>query len=481
MDRQTAIANDAIPSQPPETSSTKGRSWLQQEDTWAMLVAFAWLAICLSAVWLEQQGASSAGQTDSAKIISPLNRWISKPDKWNDNPLDAILPQGNTEVLIGLCVVLAICLAGFALPVQMIDRRGTGFVRAFPLVFLLAVLAHLMAEQDVVHYYGLSYALWALVAGLLISNTVGTPAWLKPAVRTELYIKTGLVILGAEVLFSELLALGVPGIFVAWIVTPIVLIATFWFGQRILRIESPSLNMVISSEMSVCGISAAIATAAACRAKKEELSVAVGLSLVFTVMMMIAMPAVIRALSINEVLGGAWIGGTIDSTGAVGAAGAMLGEDALKVATTVKMIQNILIGVTAFAVAVYWIRYQTPADEQIQPTAMEIWRRFPKFVLGFVAVSLVFSGIYSLAERGPQVVAAVIADSTKTMHSWLFSLAFVSIGLDSNFRDLAQQFRGGKPLILYVVGQSFNLALTLAMAWLMFQVVFPGAADVLAK
>jgi uncharacterized membrane protein YadS len=106
--------------------------------------------------------------------------------------------------------------------------------------------------------------------------------------------------------------------------------------------------------MSVCGVSAAIATAAACRAKKEELTLAVGLSLVFTSIMMIVMPAIIKAVGMPEVLGGAWMGGTIDATGAVAAAGAFLGEKALYTAATIKMIQNVLIGVIAFCVAVYW-------------------------------------------------------------------------------------------------------------------------------
>ena len=158
-------------------------------------------------------------------------------------------------------------------------RSGGRFLVAFPAVFLLAVLAYVLAGQSVIKYYGLSYALWALVVGLLISNTIGTPSFLRPAVLTEFYIKTGLVLLGAEVLMGRLLALGLAGVGVAWIVTPIVLITTYWFGQRILKIESRSLNMVISADMSVCGVSAAIATSAACKAKKEELSLAIGMSL----------------------------------------------------------------------------------------------------------------------------------------------------------------------------------------------------------
>ena len=90
--------------------------------------------------------------------------------------------------------------------------------------------------------------------GLVICNTVGTPAWLKPAVLSEFYIKTGLVLLGAEVLLDRLLALGPPGMLTSWIVTPVVLITTFIFGQKVLRMESPSLNMVISADMSVSGV-----------------------------------------------------------------------------------------------------------------------------------------------------------------------------------------------------------------------------------
>ena len=251
----------------------------------------------------------------------------------------------------------------------------------------------MLAGQKVVKHYNLEYALWALVVGLIVSNTVGTPAFARPAIRTEFYIKTGLVLLGAEVLFNRLLALGVPGVFVSWLVTPVVLIGTYVFGQRVLKMESRSLNMVICADMSVCGVSAAIATAAACRAKKEELSLAIGLSLAFTVVMMVVMPPVIQWLGMGPVLGGAWIGGTIDSTGAVAAAGGMLGDTALAVAATVKMIQNILIGFVAFGVAVYWVTVVERSADAPRPSLLEIWRRFPKFVLGFLAASLVFSAL----------------------------------------------------------------------------------------
>ncbi|MCL4112944.1 UNVERIFIED_CONTAM: hypothetical protein GTU68_044958 [Idotea baltica] len=375
--------------------------------------------------------------------------------------------------------MFALCFISFAIVAAVRKESLSKFGVAFVLLFLLTNLAYLLAGQTTVYHYGLSYALWALLVGLVISNTVGTPEVLKPALRTELFIKTGLVIMGAEILISKLLVLGVPGIFVAWVVTPIVLVTTFWFGQKILKIKSPSLNMVISADMCVCGVSAAIATSAACKAKKEELSAAIGLSLMFTAIMMVVMPLFVNAVGMSEVLGGAWIGGTIDATGAVGLAGEALGEDAAKIAITVKMIQNILIGVIAFGVSVYWVRFQE-GSEGDKLGVGEIWKRFPKFVLGFVAASLTFSWIYASVPGGAELVTVATKEVTKGFRGWFFCLAFVSIGLETNFRELAKQFKGGKPLVLYVAGQTLNLILTLAMAWLMFEKLFPAAvADAL--
>jgi len=351
--------------------------------------------------------------------------------------------------------------------------RAKQFLIGFPVIFSLAVLAYMMAGQAAVSAYNLEYALWALLVGLLISNTVGTPNWIRGAVRTEFFIKTGLVLLGSEILMSRLLALGLPGVFVAWVVTPIVLVTTFWFGQRVLKIKSATLNMVISADMSVCGVSAAIAAAAACRAKKEELSLAIGMSLSFTVIMMVVMPVVIRGVGMDEVLGGAWMGGTIDSTGAVAAAGEFLGDKALEVAATIKMIQNILIGVIAFCIAVFWTTYMDgDGGSKNRIGWSEIWLRFPKFILGFIAASIAFSLIAGLSDDGTLWTSASI-EVTKGLRSWLFCLAFVSIGLETNYGSIRDNLSGGKPLLLYVCGQTLNLTLTLAMAYLMFKVVFP--------
>ena len=450
------------------------RQLLLLEDWWAIWIGAALLAVSLGAVLC-------AGPDDEGAYSSPLKGWIAKPGSWSSRPAAAFLPSEKTSYLPGIAGVLAAGIVAFGIGVKVMGVSFWSFARGFCLIFGLATIAYVLAGQEVVKHYNLGYALWALAMGLCISNTIGTPAWARPALRTELYIKTGLVLLGAEVLFSRLLTLGVPGIFVAWVVTPIVLVTTFWFGRKILKIESPSLTMVIAADMSVCGVSAAIATAAACKAKKEELSLAIGMSLSFTVIMMVAMPAAIQALGMNHVLGGAWMGGTIDATGAVAAAGAMLGEEALQVAATVKMIQNILIGVVAFCVAMYWVLRVERREHGARPGLSEIWLRFPKFILGFIAASAIFSIWYAAADNGPAIVEATIKGSTKTLRGWFFCLAFVSIGLETNFRALAKYLQGGKTLTLYVAGQSFNLCLTLLMVWLMFEKVFPGALQALQK
>ncbi len=403
-------------------------------------------AISAIAVW--QDAAKEASRYTSAK---PRNLFASLP-------------------------LLLVCFLGiFGIGNMAMGRNLASFAVGFTGLFAIVLISMTIGRQAGLAHYGLGVEPVGIIVGLVIANTVGTPKWMKPALQVEYFIKTGLVLLGAEILFDKIVAIGVPGIFVAWVVTPIVLVCTFLFGQKVLKMASPSLNITISADMSVCGTSAAIAVAAACRAKKEELTLAVGLSLAFTAIMMIALPAVIHALGMPEVLGGAWIGGTIDSTGAVAAAGALLGQKAMYVAATIKMIQNVLIGVCAFGVAVYWCtRIDNTAGRHVG--AMEIWNRFPKFILGFLLASVVFSWLS--ASLGPDLGTALINKGVlngleKGVRTWFFVLAFTAIGLSTNFRELSAYFKDGKPLILYVCGQTFNLMLTLAMAYVMFYMVFP--------
>ena len=438
--------------------------------------AIAKEAEALAAAQQAQAAAATAGFSDAAlnaKAVDAIDDWRSAKKKTSSAKKKASAkPYNQIPYLIGVMIFMILF---FGIGWKVMGKSFAKFAKGFVFVFLIAVLAYVAAGQATAKQYGIGYAAWAILFGLIISNTVGTPKWAMEAVQVEYYIKTGLVLLGAEILFGKIVAIGIPGIFVAWVVTPVVLVTTYLFGQKIVKIPSKTLNITVSADMSVCGVSAAIATASACRAKKEELTLAVGLSLVFTSVMMIVMPAFIKAVGMPHVLGGAWMGGTIDATGAVAAAGAFLSDRALYVAATIKMIQNVLIGVIAFLVAVYWVARVDATPGQRVPIT-EIWHRFPKFVLGFIVASIVFSLIYESmgSDAGYALVdQGAIRGMSRIFRGWFFCLAFASIGLATNFRELKEYFSGGKPLILYVCGQSLNLILTLTMAYIMFYLVFP--------
>jgi uncharacterized integral membrane protein (TIGR00698 family) len=413
----------------------------KKEDWWACWIGFVVLALCV------------AGFIGGVYKLPSLSKWGAKP-----------LSAFSAEALVRYAVMYIGLVAVFLVAVKIMGNDIRMFAPAFLVVFVIALVSLWIEHQTVLKAYGLSYPLWALIIGLIISNTVGVPEWLKAGARTELYIKCGLVVLGAEILFNRILALGPYGLGIAWGVTPIVLYFMYLYGTKVIKMER-NLALPISAAASVCGVSAAIATGAACKAKKEYITIAVGQTLVFTVLMMVAMPALCRALGFSEVVSGAWIGGTVDSTGAVPAAGELVGPLAMEAAVTIKMIQNILIGIIAFVIATIWVTRIERKPGVSKPNPWEIWFRMPKFIVGFLIASLVFSFIL-MPTMGSNAVSGVLKAS-KVFRTEFFALAFVSIGLDSNFRELGKYFKKGKPLHLYWVGQTFNILLTLLITWLL--------------
>jgi len=209
-----------------------------------------------------------------AVTLGGLITKVPKVGKWTDNPIDAFLKFADGEVtgnillsLLVLMIALGVLTAiGIAfMKVANPGRYFAGFVG----VFVLACLSYWIANQVNIRYWGLSYALWALLVGLVISNTVGTPKWLRAGAQTELFIKTGLVLMGAEVLFGKIISLGPPGLMVAWVVTPIVVVFMFQYGKRRLKMTNLHLVIIIAAATSVCGVSAAIATA--CRRRSTAM------------------------------------------------------------------------------------------------------------------------------------------------------------------------------------------------------------------
>lgn len=362
--------------------------------------------------------------------------------------------------LVRTFVVLATL---FCIGVKLQGGKIKEYLPAFAALFVISVIVRLVSAEYTLNRY-LEWAFWALVIGLLISNTVGVPKWLKPAIRTEFYIKTGLVIMGFSVLFSNIAKFGLYGLGIAWVVTPIVIIFMWWFGTKVLKIDNKPLVITVASATSVCGTSAAIATGAAAGAKKNDLSVTISISIIFTILMMVFEPMIIKAVGMSPMMGGALIGGTVDSTGAVVLAGNALGPEGEQVAVLVKSIQNILIGFIAFFVALFFTTYVDKNSTQ-KVGAGEIWTRFPKFIIGFFAASLIASFVILPIVGGTEVKAInSVLDQYK---NWAFVLAFTSIGLDTNFKEIAKQLQGGKVLWLYIVGQLFNIVLTFLAVWLL--------------
>ena len=418
-----------------------------------IIILFACIAVLtkafdFSAVKFSTWAVGEAGATKAVPLAQQLGAWAF----WRKLIV--------TVVVLGTLFTLGVKLQGGSVK---------KYIPAFLGLFVIALVVRFVSAEFTLNRY-LEWAFWALLIGLLISNTVGVPDWLKPAIKTEFYIKTGLVIMGFSVLFSNIAKFGLYGLGIAWIVTPIVIIFMWWLGTKVLKIDNKPLVITLASATSVCGTSAAIATGAASGAKKDDLSIAISISIIFTILMMVFEPMIIKAVGMSQLMGGALIGGTVDSTGAVVLAGNALGPEAEQAAVLVKSIQNILIGFIAFFVAVFFAtRVEKTSEKKVG--AGEIWKRFPKFIIGFFVASLVASFLIQPIFGGDQVSAInKVLDQYK---NWAFVLAFTSIGLDTNFKELAKQMHGGKVLWLYIIGQVFNIALTLFAVWFLLSgVVF---------
>ena len=329
----------------------------------------------------------------------------------------------------------------------------------FVIVFALAWLSMLLAANATAAAWGLEYVIFALVIGLAVGHTVGTPPWLQAAARTEFFIKTGLVIMGATILFAEVLQAGVLGLLQAIAVVVVVWRVAFWLAKRF-RVDD-EFGVMLATAVSICGVSAAIAACGAIKGDRRKLSYVTSTVLIVALPMIVLLPWIVRATAIPDVIAGAWMGGTLDTTGSVVAAGALVSDTTMKVGTIVKFSQNVLIGVAAFAISVWWaLRHRSDQAAAGNPLPV-IWARFPKFVLGFVAASLAFSFLMPAATV-TETKAAIA--SVRTL--W-FALAFVSIGLETRLLDLFT-LEDGRPLISFVLAQGFNLVWTLLVAWLIF-------------
>ncbi len=426
-------------SEPVKLLPSKKKYWWSLEDWVAVWIGITSLIVILAGYRPAARSLKWEGLNDGLQILS----------------LESLLGWAGVSAVVWLISSIGILLMKDSVP---------RYTPAYFVVFLLAFGAQFIAGNSLMNTLGLESVIFALILGLLISNTVGTPEWLMAGVRTEYFIKTGLILMGATILFGEILQAGLYGILQSVLVVVVVWYFSFWLCKK-LKLDDEFATM-LSTAVSICGVSAAIAACGAIEGDRRKLSYVTSIVLIVAIPMIVIQPWLIKYFNIPDVVAGAWLGGTLDTTGSVVAAGELISETATKVGTIVKFSQNVLLGIAAFILSVWWsARSSTKGNEQKGSTIGVIWSRFPKFVLGFIGASLVFS--FAMEPATAKSAKPVI---TLLRNVW-FALAFVSIGLETKFTDLLKM-EEGRPFWGFLGAQGFNVIWTLILAWLIFGGVF---------
>lgn len=365
----------------------------------------------------------------------------------------------------------------------MLGREVAKLLRGFLFIFALAALALWVAKIPAVKYYGFEAVFFSVIFGLIINNCFGIPKWLKPAIQGEYFIKIGVVCLGATILFRDVMKSGSMGLLQAILVVTIVWFFAYFISRK-LKVDR-STAMTLSSGLSICGVSACITAARVAGTDDRKLSYIVSVVLIIVVPMIYLMPWLAEHIIplvtsdpiIQQEIAGAWIGGTIDTTSGVAASSEMafaqMGDLANKTGVIVKATQNVLIGFVAFFIALYLSTKGDDGKSQ-RPSLGIVWEKFPKFIIGFVAASLVFS-ICQSGEIFPDFAKAKLVETSlaKTFSQLFFSLAFVCIGLDTRLKDIVSR-ENRSTLFAFIIAQTFNIVVTFVLAYILFGIVKPS-------
>jgi uncharacterized integral membrane protein (TIGR00698 family) len=330
-----------------------------------------------------------------------------------------------------------------------------------PGILLLAVVGYAgkFIEQFIAHYGkahhlvlpNIEYVLWAILIGLVISNTVGIPAIFRSGVATyEFWLKAGIVLLGARFLLGDVRRLG--GLSLVLIAIELALALTFMtYLGRAFKLK-PKLVSLLAVGSSICGVSAIIAAQGAIDADEEDSSYAIAAILLLGAISLFLFPLVGHALHLSDRAYGLWAGLAVDNTAEATAAGALYSDAAGKVAVLAKTCRNATIGFIVLGYAIYWAGKGQAAE--VQNKGAFLWRKFPKFVLGFLLISLLATvGFFTK----PQLAAV------GNLSRWAFLLTFAGVGLRTNLRELSKQ--GARPFIVGAVGEIVIALITLGLVF----------------
>ena len=370
-------------------------------------------------------------------------------------------------------IVLVILYIGWLL----LGRPLKGLFLSLIAVFSVSLLAQITAALPQVSYYGFESVFFSVIFGLIIRNVFRVPAWMKPAIQSEFFIKIGVVCLGATILFSDVMKSGAVGLVQAVLVVSIVWFFAYFISRR-LGVDQRSA-MILSSGVSICGVSACITAARVAGGDDKKLSYIVSLVLIIVVPMIYMMPWLAHLLlpvlfddpQVIQEVAGAWIGGTIDMTSGVAASSAIVSELSNQHAVIIKGAQNVLIGFVAFFIALYLSTRGEKGSNS--PSLGIVWEKFPKFIIGFVAASLVFSifqanDLFLVNEKGKLIEPGI----AKMFSTVFFSLAFVCVGLETQIKDIVSR-ENRNVMWSFLTAQTFNILVTFIIACLLFGIVKP--------
>jgi uncharacterized integral membrane protein (TIGR00698 family) len=346
-----------------------------------------------------------------------------------------------------------------ALPQARPAQPALQFLRVIPGVLLLAAVGYAgkLLERNVgtyakAHHWtfpNIEYVLWAILIGLAISNTVGVPQIFRSGVATyEFWLKAGIVLLGSRFLLGDVLKLG--GVSLALVAMEIAVAIAFMtllgraFGLR------PKLTSLLAVGSAVCGVSAIIATQGAIDADDEDSSFAIAAILALGALSLFTFPLIGHALHLSDHAYGLWAGLAVDNTAEATAAGALYSDAAGKLAVLAKTTRNAMIGFVVLAYAIYWA--SRGEAKTVGNKAAFLWQKFPKFVLGFLLISILATYHFFTKEQ---------TTALANLSRWAFLLTFAGVGLRTNFREMRKQ--GLRPFAVGAIGEVAIAVFTLAL------------------
>ena len=425
-----------------QTTPSGGLSNLwKKEDYWAVWIGLG-LVITTLLFWEAGSGF--------IKSIA-----VSFPGNWTDFSKITAHLSANAGNLVLLWLVFTVL---FSIAIKALGHKLGEFIPGFTILFLASIAIYILGSSKVSNHYNLESPLWALIIGMLVTNMFRLPKWFDTSLRTEFYVKTGIVLLGATLPFTKIIQAGPVAFTQATVIAVTTFVTIYFVGTKVLKLDK-RFATTLAAGGSICGVSGSIAIGSAVKADKKHVSVAISLVVVWAMVMVIFLPFAIKALGIGDGPGGAWIGTSEFADAAGMAAAASIGEQAIHTFTLMKVVgRDMFIGIWCFIMALIAVTQWEKDESGAKPRASEIWTRFPKFVMGFFVASIFITFLMasSDATTAASMTGNVLSPIT-VLRSWSFIFTFLCIGLTTRFRDLATV--GWKPFLAFTAGVIINVPL----------------------